>query len=129
MNKSYQKYNSVIDKCPSNQLQIVPSIPIFEDTEDDQTILFSTYYGDRMTPTLKTGDQVILKKVNTDYIEWGEVFMLQLQDCNVFCRLNQSEVFGSIMISYDKPGDNIKQDLPMYAVKHIWQLKALARIN
>ncbi|MDP2335349.1 MAG: hypothetical protein Q8N05_02650 [Bacteroidota bacterium] len=109
---------------------IVPTSPIIEETESEKTLLKTTYYGDRMKPTLKAGDGVVLRKINPNkFIEWGEIFLIQIDSYNIFCRVSPGIDKDSIKISYDNPEDKIIQEISLSQIQSIWKLIATARIN
>jgi len=96
----------------------------------EQSLLKTTYYGERMNPKLNSGDQVILRKINPRaFIEWGEIYMLQMDDYNIFCRLAPGSDNNTVKIFYDNPNDNISQEIPMDSISNFWRLIATARIN
>lgn len=98
--------------------------------EVDSNLLKTTHYGERMSPILNSGDQVILRKINPQaFIEWGEIYMLQIDDCNIFCRLTPGANSNTVKISYDNPNDNIYQEVPIDSISNFWRLIATARRN
>lgn len=109
---------------------IVPTYPIVEEPIKTQATLKTTYFGERMSPTLRSGDRVILNKIeNKAIIEWGEIHMIQVDVYNVFCRVHRGVTNDQVTISYDNPEDTTTQQIPIRSIEAMWKLAATARIN
>ncbi|MGV8096002.1 MAG: hypothetical protein AB2L24_29470 [Mangrovibacterium sp.] len=131
MEKSIIKSDLIVKgnlKIQSESGNLIATIPVLDDPE--YTLLKTNVHGNRMFPTLKDGDQVILRKVNPyAFIEWGEVFLIQVDDQQIFCRLVPTDKNGVVRASYDNPDDRITQDVQLSSISSIWKLKATARLN
>jgi hypothetical protein len=115
-------------KIQSESGNLIATIPVLDDPEC--VLLKTKVHSNRMFPTLKDGDQVILRKVNPyAFIEWGEVFLIQINDQQILCRLIPADENGGVRVSFDNPDDRITQDVQLSSISSIWKLKATARLN
>jgi hypothetical protein len=100
---------------------------------EGETLLRAVYYGNSMSPTLKSGDQVLLRKHTKLPAFTGEIFMIQLvDDQTFFCRPRESNKVGCIFAVYDNPNhlhNAIGFDFKEKYIVAYWELVASQRIH
>lgn len=114
----------------TKRLKVNNHCEVSEQTKNEPHLLKTTYYGERMSPKLNSGDQVILRKINPRvFIEWGEIYMIQTNEYDIFCRLTPGSDNNTVKISYDNPNDKVTQEIPLTSISNFWRLIATARLN
>lgn len=125
---------ATIDINDSQEWEVTHFCPVIDQessSEQSQTLLRAQYFdcNDRMIPSLKNGDHMILKRIES-IMNWGAIHLIQTRGTNIVCRPGQSGSDELITLRFDDVTNAAHgQEIPAAAIIGIWELMASSRIH